>query len=110
MAGDVESSLFYNPSVAKTRGDSTPSSPFPTTEHNFPSLAGRTIRCTSAGSGGKRYGRIDSDIAISGDTLTLTNGLIDLVSRGFSADGESVNNPGNGPQYLAERKTAWAEN
>lgn len=28
--------LYYNPSVAKTRGDSTPSSPFPTTERiNF---------------------------------------------------------------------------
>ncbi len=31
---------------------------------------------------GQKFGRIDSDITISGNTLTLTNGLIDTGFRG----------------------------
>ncbi len=44
---------------------------------------GRTHKydAQSAGSGAK-FGRIDSDITISGNTLTLTNGLIDTGFRG----------------------------
>ncbi len=45
--------------------------------------------------GGKKFGRIDSDITISGNTLTLTNGLIDTGFSRLTADGEWVNNPGN---------------
>ncbi len=44
---------------------------------------------------GQKFGRIDSDITISGDTLTLTNGLIDTGFSRLTADGEWVNNPGN---------------
>ncbi|MGS3002055.1 YhdP family protein, partial [Escherichia coli] len=70
--------LYYNPSVAKNRGDSTPSSPFPTTERiNFRGWPDAQIRCTECWCWGQKFGRIDSDITISGDTLTLTNGLID---------------------------------
>ncbi|WXP52441.1 AsmA2 domain-containing protein YhdP [Escherichia coli] len=87
--------LYYNPSVAKTRGDSTPSSPFPTTERiNFRGWPDAQIRCTECWFG-QKFGRIDSDITISGDTLTLTNGLIDTGFSRLTADGEWVNNPGN---------------
>lgn len=44
---------------------------------------------------GQKFGRIDSDLTISGDTLTLTNGLIDTGFSRLTADGEWVNNPGN---------------
>ncbi|ENA0265629.1 AsmA2 domain-containing protein YhdP [Escherichia coli O21:H19] len=88
--------LYYNPSVAKTRGDSTPSSPFPTTERiNFRGWTDAQIRCTECWFWGQKFGRIDSDLTISGDTLTLTNGLIDTGFSRLTADGEWVNNPGN---------------
>lgn len=60
------------------------------------SVAGRTPKydAQSAGSGAK-FGRIDSDITISGNTLTLTNGLIDTGFSRLTADGEWINNPGN---------------
>ncbi|HCS1408169.1 TPA: AsmA2 domain-containing protein YhdP [Shigella dysenteriae] len=88
--------LYYNPSVAKTRGDSTPSSPFPTTERiNFRDWPDAQIRCTECWFWGQKFGRIDSDLTISGDTLTLTNGLIDTGFSRLTADGEWVNNPGN---------------
>ncbi|HGF2234834.1 TPA: AsmA2 domain-containing protein YhdP [Escherichia coli] len=88
--------LYYNPSVAKTRGDSTPSSPFPTTERiNFRGWPDAQIRCTECWFWGQKFGRIDSDLTISGDTLTLTNGLIDTGFSRLTADGEWVNNPGN---------------
>ncbi|HAH7104851.1 TPA: AsmA2 domain-containing protein [Escherichia coli] len=88
--------LYYNPSVAKTRGDSTPSSPFPTTERiNFRGWPDAQIRCTECWFWGQKFGRVDSDLTISGDTLTLTNGLIDTGFSRLTADGEWVNNPGN---------------
>ncbi|HDP6911119.1 AsmA2 domain-containing protein YhdP [Escherichia coli] len=88
--------LYYNPSVAKTRGDSTPSSPFPTTERiNFRGWPDAQIRCAECWFWGQKFGRIDSDLTISGDTLTLTNGLIDTGFSRLTADGEWVNNPGN---------------
>ncbi|ELD0500185.1 AsmA2 domain-containing protein YhdP [Escherichia coli] len=88
--------LYYNPNVAKTRGDSTPSSPFPTTERiNFRGWPDAQIRCAECWFWGQKFGRIDSDLTISGDTLTLTNGLIDTGFSRLTADGEWVNNPGN---------------
>ncbi|HCO0096236.1 TPA: AsmA2 domain-containing protein YhdP [Escherichia coli] len=88
--------LYYNPSVAKTRGDSTPSSPFPTTERiNFRGWSDAQIRCAECWFWGQKFGRIDSDITISGNTLTLTNGLIDTGFSRLTADGEWINKPGN---------------
>ncbi|EHN5608670.1 AsmA2 domain-containing protein YhdP [Escherichia coli] len=88
--------LYYNPSVPKTRGDSTPSSPFPTTERiSFRGWPDAQIRCAECWFWGQKFGRIDSDITISGNTLTLTNGLIDTGFSRLTADGEWVNNPGN---------------
>lgn len=88
--------LYYNPSVAKTRGDSTQSSPFPTTERiSFRGWPDAQIRCAECWFWGQKFGHIDSDITIFGDTLTLTNGLIDTGFARLTADGEWVNNPGN---------------
>ncbi|TGC15341.1 TIGR02099 family protein [Escherichia sp. E2562] len=88
--------LYYNPSVAKTSGDSTPSSPFPTTERiSFRGWPNAQIRCAECWFWGQKFGRIDSDITISGDTLTLANGLIDTGFSRLTAEGEWVNTPGN---------------
>ena len=88
--------LYYNPSVAKTRGDSTQSSPFPTTERiSFRGWPDAQIRCAECWFWGQKFGHIDSDITIFGDTLTLTNGLIDTGFARLTAEGEWVNNPGN---------------
>ncbi|EJV7173954.1 AsmA2 domain-containing protein YhdP [Escherichia sp. 93.1518] len=88
--------LYYNPNVAKTGGKSTSSSPFPTTERiSFRGWPDAQIRCAECWFWGQKFGRIDSDITISGDTLTLTNGLIDTGFSRLTADGEWVNNPGN---------------
>ncbi|EPM2149695.1 AsmA2 domain-containing protein YhdP [Escherichia coli] len=88
--------LYYNPSVPKTHGDSTNSSPFPTTERiSFRGWPDAQIRCAECWFWGQKFGRIDSDITISGNTLTLTNGLIDTGFSRLTADGEWVNNPGN---------------
>ncbi|OYE53245.1 TIGR02099 family protein [Shigella sonnei] len=88
--------LYYNPSVAKTHGDSTNSSPFPTTVRiSFRGWPDAQIRCAECWFWGQKFGRIDSDITISGNTLTLTNGLIDTGFSRLTADGEWVNNPGN---------------
>lgn len=88
--------LYYNPSVPKTHGDSTNSSPFPTTERiSFRGWTDAQIRCAECWFWGQKFGRIDSDITISGNTLTLTNGLIDTGFSRLNADGEWVNNPGN---------------
>ena len=88
--------LYYNPSVPKTHGDSTNSSPFPTTERiSFRGWPDAQIRCAECWFWGQKFGRIDSDITISGNTLTLTNGLIDTGFSRLNADGEWVNNPGN---------------
>ncbi|HDD9842750.1 TPA: AsmA2 domain-containing protein YhdP [Escherichia coli] len=88
--------LYYNPSVPKTHGDSTNSSPFLTTERiSFRGWPDAQIRCAECWFWGQKFGRIDSDITISGNTLTLTNGLIDTGFSRLTADGEWVNNPGN---------------
>lgn len=88
--------LYYNPSVPNTHGDSTNSSPFPTTERiSFRGWPDAQIRCAECWFWGQKFGRIDSDITISGNTLTLTNGLIDTGFSRLNADGEWVNNPGN---------------
>ncbi len=69
---------------------------FPTTERiNFRGWPDAQIRCTECWFWGQKFGRIDSDITISGDTLTLTNGLIDTGFSRLTADGEWVNNPEN---------------
>ncbi len=71
-------------------------------------LAGRTNTMRRVLVLGAKIRRIDSDITISGNTLTLTNGLMILVFRGSlpMVNGLTI----RGMTHLAERKTAWAEN
>ncbi len=43
---------------------------------------------------GQKYGRIDGDFSIKGDTLTLANGLVDTGFGRLTSDGVWVNAPG----------------
>ncbi|VEB02860.1 membrane protein [Klebsiella pneumoniae] len=54
---------------------------------------------------GTKYGRIDGDVAIKGDTLTLSNGLVDTGFGRLTTNGVWVNAPSGGSN-LAERQTA----
>ncbi|SQA99163.1 Uncharacterized protein involved in outer membrane biogenesis [Cedecea neteri] len=53
------------------------------------------IRCAECWLWGQKYGRIDGDVTINGDTLQLANGLVDTGFARLTADGEWVNKPGS---------------
>ena len=85
--------LYYNPSVAKSNGTSSPFAA--ANQISFQGWPDAQIRCQQCWFWGQKYGRIDGDIAINGNTLTLSNGLLDTGYARLTADGEWVNAPGN---------------
>ncbi|MFB4228058.1 AsmA2 domain-containing protein YhdP [Escherichia fergusonii] len=85
--------LYYNPSVAKSNGTSLPFAA--ANKISFQGWPDAQIRCQQCWFWGQKYGRIDGDIAINGNTLTLSNGLLDTGYARLTADGEWVNAPGN---------------
>lgn len=85
--------LYYNPSVAKSNGISSPFAA--ANQISFQGWPDAQIRCQQCWFWGQKYGRIDGDIAINGNTLTLSNGLLDTGYARLTADGEWVNAPGN---------------
>ncbi|BES19751.1 AsmA2 domain-containing protein YhdP [Escherichia fergusonii] len=85
--------LYYNPSVAKSNGTSSPFAA--ANQISFQGWPDAQIRCQQCWFWGQKYGRIDGDIAINGNTLTLSNGLLDTGYARLTADGEWVNVPGN---------------
>nr|WP_303626685.1 AsmA2 domain-containing protein YhdP [Escherichia fergusonii] len=85
--------LYYNPSVAKSNGTSSPFAAV--NQISFQGWPDAQIRCQQCWFWGQKYGRIDGDIAINGNTLTLSNGLLDTGYARLTADGEWVNAPGN---------------
>ncbi|EHR1566150.1 AsmA2 domain-containing protein YhdP [Salmonella enterica] len=89
--------LYYNPGVAKTHASSpTPTSPLASANTiSFRGWPDLQLRCEECWLWGQKYGRIDGDFAIKGNTLTLANGLIDTGFARLKANGEWVNAPGN---------------
>ncbi|POT55064.1 DUF3971 domain-containing protein [Citrobacter amalonaticus] len=87
--------LYYNPTTAKSSSAATSSSPFSSTDsvsfHGWPDVQ---LRCEECWMWGQKYGRLDADVAIKGDTLTLSNGLLDTGFARLTADGEWINTPG----------------
>jgi uncharacterized protein YhdP len=59
--------------------------------HGWPDLQ---LRCAECWLWGQKYGRIDGDFSIKGDTLTLANGLVDTGFGRLTTDGVWVNAPG----------------
>lgn len=88
--------LYYNPSWGNDAGKN----PF----HNEQGTAAKidfsqwpdlSIRCAECWLWGQKYGRIEGDLAIKNDTLTLTNGLVDTGFAALTASGEWVNRAGD---------------
>ena len=85
--------LYYNPSAnplaaasSVTTGSQTVSNPIDF--HGWPDLQ---LRCAECWLWGQKYGRIDGDFSIKGDTLSLANGLVDTGFGRLTADGVWVN-------------------
>lgn len=56
--------------------------------HGWPDLQ---LRCAECWLWGQKYGRIDGDVAIKGDTLTLSNGPVDTGFGRLTTNGVWVN-------------------
>ena len=85
--------LYYNPSanpLAAASSVTTGSQPVsnPIDFHGWPDLQ---LRCAECWLWGQKYGRIDGDFSIKGDTLSLANGLVDTGFGRLTADGVWVN-------------------
>ena len=89
--------LYYNPS-ATASDDNDISSPSTLlrgkTQVDFTGWPDLQLRCAECWLWGQKYGRIEGDFAINGDTLSLANGLIDSGFARLTADGEWVNKIG----------------
>lgn len=95
--------LYYNPDisaltgkVSPTQSGSTAAKLPPTGDERF-SFAGWPnvqIRCAECWLLGQKYGRLDGDVTINGDTLRLSNGLLDTGFGRVTAQGTWVNTEG----------------
>lgn len=86
--------LYYNPSSTPLTQASTPSTgPLTRNRIDFSGWPDLQLRCAECWLWGQKYGRIDGDFAIKGDTLTLSNGLVDTGFARLTSDGEWVNGP-----------------
>ncbi|WP_437889776.1 AsmA2 domain-containing protein YhdP [Phytobacter sp. V91] len=89
--------LYYNP-TATSSDDNDISSPTTLlrgkSQVDFTGWPDLQLRCEECWLWGQKYGRIDGDFTIKGDTLTLANGLVDSGFARLTADGEWVNRTG----------------
>lgn len=89
--------LYYNPNINALAGQtsSTPAALNAAKPLSFAGWPDARIRCEQCWLMGQKYGRIDGDIDIKGDTLSLSNGLLDTGFGRLTAQGQWVNGPGN---------------
>lgn len=88
--------LYFNPdwSVAAQSSPAPGGASSPAGEAvSFREWPDLQLRCAECWLWGQRYGRIDGDIAIKGDTLKLSHGLADNGFARLTGDGEWVNGP-----------------
>lgn len=84
--------LYYNPATVKTDNSDASASPFASVDRvSFRGWPDVQLRCEECWMWGQKYGRIDADVAIQGDTLNLSNGLLDTGFTRLTADGQWVN-------------------
>ena len=87
--------LYYNPTFAASHAQSTSASPLSeATRVDFSGWPDLQLRCAECWLWGQKYGRIDGDFAIQGNTLNLSGGLVDTGFGRMTAAGEWVNKPG----------------
>jgi uncharacterized protein (TIGR02099 family) len=86
--------LYYNPSSTQRGETEKESGPLANTRLDFRGWPDLQLRCKECWLWGQKYGRIDGDFNIKGDTLTLSNGLVDTGFGRLTTDGVWVNAPG----------------
>lgn len=89
--------LYFNPDWSAVATSSTPpsgTSLAPVQEAiGFRDWPDVQLRCAECWLWGQKYGRVDGDVAIKGDTLKLSNALVDTGFARLTGDGEWVNSP-----------------
>lgn len=89
--------LYYNPSSSSSSTGSAEggSNPFGASSGiDFKGWPNLQLRCAECWLWGQKYGRINGDFTIKGDTLSLSNGLVDTGFARLTTSGEWVNAPG----------------
>lgn len=85
--------LYYNPGQIQSGQSGASGIPGTTSAIDFNGWPDVNLRCAECWFWGQKYGRIDADVAIRGNTMKLNNGLIDTGFARLTANGEWVNNP-----------------
>lgn len=85
--------LYYNPTAAK-RDPLSPTRLLTKRQIDFSGWPDLQLRCAECWFWGQKYGRLDGDFTIKGDTLTLKEGLLDTGFARLTANGEWVNRTG----------------
>ncbi|WP_313448626.1 YhdP family protein, partial [Pseudescherichia sp.] len=86
--------LYYNPTPVASEPLSPKALLTGKTRIDFSGWPDLQLRCAECWLWGQKYGRIESDFTIKGDTLSLANGLVDSGFARLTADGEWVNRSG----------------
>ncbi|MCS5932478.1 hypothetical protein LNQ03_20465 [Klebsiella pneumoniae subsp. pneumoniae] len=97
--------LYFNPASASGQNATENVAPQTATRLDFHGWPDLQLRCAECWLWGQKYGRIDGDVAIKGDTLTLSNGLVDTGFGRLTTNGVWVNAP-SGVRTSLERQTA----
>lgn len=84
--------LYYNPEWKTAEASSTGSGESTIDFSGWPALR---LACDECWLRGQNVGRIQAETRVNGDTLALTNGLIDTGSAKLVVEGEWVNRPGS---------------
>ncbi|KFC00313.1 putative exported protein [Trabulsiella guamensis ATCC 49490] len=81
--------LYYNPATAQ--GASPETTLLGDQRINFQNWPALQLRCKECWLWGQKYGRIDGDFSVDGDTLSLTGGVLDTGFGHITASGVWVN-------------------
>ena len=86
--------LYYNPTPVTSDPLSPKALLTGKTRIDFSGWPDLQLRCAECWLWGQKYGRIEGDFTIKGDTLSLANGLVDSGFARLTAGGEWVNRSG----------------
>ena len=86
--------LYYNPTPVTSEPLSPKALLTGKTRIDFSGWPDLQLRCAECWLWGQKYGRIEGDFNIKGDTLSLANGLVDSGFARLTAAGEWVNRSG----------------
>ena len=85
--------LYYNPVWPKSDGGASSPLPQQSGDINFASWPALQLICDDCWLRGQKFGRMQANLTPRGDTLALTNGVVDTGSSRLEVNGEWVNRP-----------------